>query len=117
MSHTKLEVKNRYPIQDHVWLYTIMSGFEECVIDLVASTTLQLWRLPSGVEVVVICAVAAIADGGAISVFTVEVVITALGRWKDLAVLAASRRHGIGLSAGVVDHGWQLSTARVDEPV
>lgn len=58
-------------IHDHVW-------FSKCVIDLVAATALQVWRLPA-VKVVVIRAVAAITDGRAVSVFAVDVVIAALG--------------------------------------
>lgn len=47
--------------------------------DLVASATLEVRRLPASVEVVVICAVAAIADGGAVSVLAIDVVIATLG--------------------------------------
>lgn len=77
-------------IRDHEWWYTIASGLENCfpkepeephlhTVGLVASATLQVRRLPASVEVVVICAIAAIADGRAISVLAVNIVITALG--------------------------------------
>lgn len=48
-------------------------------VGLVASATLQVRWLPASVEIVVICAVAAITDGGAVSVLAIDVVITALG--------------------------------------
>lgn len=104
---------------------TIVSGLRKCSkmewylrqVGLVASATLQVRWLPASVEVVVICAVATIADSGAVSVLSIDIVVTTLGGGKDLAVLAASRRHGIGLGACVVNHSWQLSAARIDEPV
>lgn len=66
---------------------TIVSGLAECSkmewylrqVGLVASATLQVRWLPASVEVVVICAVATIADGGAVSVLSVDIVVTTLG--------------------------------------
>jgi hypothetical protein len=49
------------------------------VIRLVASTALQVGWLPASVEFVVICTVATIADGRAITVLAVDFVIAALG--------------------------------------
>lgn len=77
MPHTKSQVKNA--TRDHKWWYTLVSSFENASVGLVASATLQVRRLPASVEVVVICALATIADGGAISVLAIDVVIAALG--------------------------------------
>ena len=120
----KMAVK-KVPLDIMSWRYKIACGFVEifpkelCLhgVHLVASATLEVRRLPASIEVVVICAVTTIADGGAVSVLAVNVVVAALSCREDLAVLAASRRHGIGFGSCIVNHGWQLSAARIDKPV
>lgn len=64
---------------------------------------------------IVVCAALSVAEGHAVAL-AVLVILGPLSRRQDLAV-GATAGHGLGLGASVVDHGWELAAAGVDEPV